>query len=256
MLEELDADYVVFNGSLNVDKDSLRTEIKVFASNVSLLGKGRKYILIDEADYLSSNHVQPALRQFMEEYSDNVGFILTCNYKNKIIPPLHSRCSVIDFVIPSKLMPEIAKLQFKRMRSILDQEHIKYDIHSVVGVIKHFFPDMRRMINELQRYSAAGVIDSGILASFTETTVEELFRLMKDKNFTGVRKWVTENQDVDANELFRVMYDLASQHCAPQTLPYLVVILAKYQYQHSFVADPSINTCACLVEIMGNVEFK
>ncbi len=256
LCEELDADYVVFNGSLNLDKDTLRNEIKVFASAMSLMGRNRKYIIIDEADYLSANHVQPALRNFMEEYSNNVGFVLTCNFKNKIIPPLHSRCAVIEFVIPRIQRPHLAKEYLERLTNILDREKIEYDAPAVVGVVKHFFPDLRRTLNELQRYSVTGKIDSGILCTFAETSVEELIKHLKKNDFVAVRKWVGENQDIDAVELFRVLYDIASQHVQPKFIPDLVILLAKYQYQHSFVADQTINTTACLVEVMSEIQFK
>ncbi len=256
MLNELKADYVIFNSSLEVDKDTLRNEIKSFSTTVSLLGTGRKYIILDEADYLSANHVQPALRTFMEEYSFNVGFILTCNYKNKIISPIHSRCSVIEFVLPRKEKERIAKDYYTRCLSILSSERIKYDKGAVVGVIKHFFPDFRRTINELQRYSISGAIDSGILTSFPETSVDQVIKYLKEKNITEVRRWVLENQDIDSVELFRILYDSAGKLMAPDSVARLILILAKYQYQSAFAADHVINTTACLVDIMMGTEFK
>ena len=256
MLDELKADYIVFNGSLEVDKDTLRNEIKSFSTTVSLFRVGRKYIILDESDYLSPNHVQPALRNFMESYSSNVGFILTCNFKNKIIPPIHSRCSVIEFVIPRILRKPIATEYHKRLCGILDREKISYDVQAVAGVVKHFFPDFRRTINELQRYSITGTIDAGILTSFPETSVDRVIKYMKEKDFTEVRKWVAENQDIEPVELFRVLYDSASKIVEPSSVPTLILHLAKYQFQTAFVADQLINTTACLADIMTEVKFK
>ena len=256
MLNEIGAEYVIFNGSLNVDKDTLRNEIKTFASSVSIIEGGRKYIILDEADYLSAIHVQPALRNFMEEFSKNVGFILTCNFKNKIIQPLHSRCSVIEFVIPSKENKTLAGHYHKRICNILNRENIDYDKMAVAGVVKSFFPDLRRILNEIQRYSASGNIDSGIMSCFVETSIEELVKYLKDKNFTAVRKWIANNQDIEAVELFRLLYDTSNKYVQPITIPILVLILAKYQYQHSFCADQIINITACLIEIMSEVQFK
>ena len=256
VLQELDSHYVTFNGSLEVDKDTLRTEIKSFASSVSLLGAKRKYIILDEADYLSAVHVQPALRNFMEEYSEHVGFILTCNFKNRIIDPLHSRCSVIEFTIPAKEKPKIALRYLERCCHILQQEKVEYDKTVIVAIIKRFFPDLRRTINELQRYAATGKIDSGILATFPETVLDKVIQYMKERDFTKVRKWVAEHQDIEAPQLFRLLYDQASQIMETTSIPILVLILAKYQYQHSLVADPTINTSACMAEVMRDCRFK
>lgn len=248
MLEELGCDYIVINGSLNGDIDTLRYEIQGFASSVSFTG-GRKYVILDEADYLTSK-TQPALRNFMEEYAKNCGFILTCNYKNKIIEPLHSRCSVIDFKIGKKDVPKLATQFFKRVIKILDDESVKYDKASVAEVVQLYYPDSRKILNELQRYAATGEINSGILASVKGVDFSELADLMKKKNFTEMRKWVGMNVDFSAHDLFRKFYDEAYKLVTPESVPPLVVLIGKYQYQASFVADHEINFMAFLVEML------
>jgi DNA polymerase III delta prime subunit len=255
LLDELGCDYMVINGSLNGNIDTLRNEISAFASSVSFSG-GRKYVILDEADYLNANSTQPALRNFMEQFSRNCGFILTCNFKNRIIEPLHSRCSVIEFKIDGKQKPKLASDFFKRTISILKNENINYDQQTVVELITKFFPDWRRVLNELQRYSATGTIDSGILANQAETTIKELVEFMKDKNFTSVRKWVAEHVDIEAAVLFRQFYDNANQFFQPGSIPQLVLILANYQYKAAFVADHEINLAACMTEIMVECQFK
>lgn len=249
MLEELGCDYIVINGSMNGNIDTLRNEILNFASSVSLSG-GRKYVILDEADYLNANSTQPALRNFMEEFSRNCGFILTCNFKNRIIEPLHSRCSVIDFKISKKDMAKLAGCFFKRVQNILEQENIQYDKNVVAELIQKHFPDWRRVLNELQRYSATGKIDSGILANLQETSIKELINFMKDRNFTEVRKWVKYNIDTDVNMLYNQFYDSASQYFQPKDIPALVSLIAKYQYQNAFSANSEINFAAFLAEIM------
>lgn len=255
LLEELGCDYIVINGSLNGNIDTLRNEIKTFASSVSLSG-GRKYVILDEADYLNPNSTQPALRNFMEEYSKNCGFILTCNFKNRIIEPLHSRCGVIEFKLPKEERPKIAAAFFRRVVDILTTENVTFDSKAVAGVVEKFFPDFRRTLNELQRYAATGAIDAGILANKKEETFKELFDYIKQKNFTNVRKWVGENSDVDSAVFFRSLYDSLSEQLKPSSIPQLVLTLADYQYKAAFVADPEINLTACLAEIMVQVEFK
>ena len=202
MLEQLGCDYIVINGSMNGNIDTLRNEILNFASSVSLSG-GRKYVILDEADYLNANSTQPALRNFMEEFSRNCGFILTCNFKNRIIEPLHSRCSVIDFKIGKKEMAKLAMQFMKRVSNILNSENIEFDKAVVAEVIQKHFPDWRRVLNELQRYSATGKIDSGILANLQQVSIKELVSMLKEKNFSGLRKWVGENLDNDQNSIFR-----------------------------------------------------
>jgi len=255
MLEELGHDYIVINGSLNGNIDTLRNEIRSFASSVSFSG-GRKYVILDEADYLNPNSTQPALRNFMEEYSKNCGFILTCNFKNRIIEPLHSRCSVVEFKIPKDDKPKLAAQFFKRVCSLLSQEQVEYDQKVVAGVVEKYFPDFRRTINELQRYSVTGKIDSGILSNYKEETLKEVLEHLKAKSFTNVRKWVGENSDVDTTTFFRSLYDTASEYLKPSSIPQLVLILAEYQYKAAFVADHEINLTACLTEIMVECEFK
>lgn len=255
MLEELECDYIVINGSLNGNIDTLRTTIQNFASAVSFSG-GRKYVILDEADYLNANSTQPALRNFMEEYSKNCGFILTCNFKNRIIEPLHSRCSCIDFKITKKELPDLALQFMKRVRTILTNENVEFDKEAVAAVIMKHFPDSRRVLNELQRYAATGKIDSGILVNLNEEGFKKLIGYMREKNFGAVRKWVGENSDIDTTELFRKFYDLASEMMHPNSVPQLVLHLANYQYKAAFVADHEINLVACLTEILADCEFK
>ena len=254
MLAELGCDYIVINGSLNGNIDTLRNEIMQFASSVSLMG-GRKYVILDEADYLNPNSTQPALRNFMEEFSKNCGFILTCNFKNRIIEPLHSRCSVVDFKIKKTDLPALASQMMKRLCYILDTESVVYDKPVLVELIKKHYPDWRRVINELQRYSATGRIDSGLLANITETSLKSLVGNLKDKDFTSMRKWVADNIDSDSTAIFRTLYDSASQFVTKNTVPNLVMIISKYQYQAAFVADHEINLTACLTEMMIDLEY-
>lgn len=254
MLEELGCDYLVINGSMNGNIDTLRNDILEFASSMSLKG-GRKYVILDEADYLNANSTQPALRNFMEEFSKNCGFILTCNYAQRIIEPLHSRCSVIEFKIPKKELPALASQMMQRAILILEDNGIAYENAAVAEVIRKYLPDWRRSINELQRYSATGRIDSGILANTVQETIKILIEAMKDKNFSQVRKWVGENSDTDAVTLYRQFYDNANQYFKPASIPQLILILAKYQHQAAFVADHEINNAACMLEIMIDCEF-
>jgi DNA polymerase III delta prime subunit len=254
MCEELGCDYIVINGSMNGNIDTLRNDIARFASSVSLAG-GRKMVILDEADYLNAQSTQPALRNFMEEFSANCGFILTCNFVDRIIEPLHSRCSVVKFKIRKSELPELAKQFLRRVCGILDNESVTYDKSAVVEVIKKHFPDWRRVINELQHYSATGAIDTGILRNFSDDSLGKLIGYMKDKNFTAVRKWVAES-DMDTNEFFRAFYDKAENYIVAGSIPMLVLHLAKYQYQNAFAADPEINLVACLTEIMADCTFS
>jgi DNA polymerase III delta prime subunit len=255
MLEELGCDYVVINGSMNGNIDTLRNDILNFASSVSLVG-GRKYVILDEADYLNPNSTQPALRNFMEEFSRNCGFILTCNFKGRIIEPLQSRCSVIDFKVSRSDISKLASQFFKRVTNILGDEGVSYDQAVVAEVIKKHFPDWRRVLNELQRYSASGKIDTGILTKLEEVSLRELIKLMKDKDFTSIRKWVGENSDVDQGVVYRRLYDTAAEFLKPNYVPALVLLIGKYQYQAAFAADHEINLAACLVEMMMELDFK
>ena len=255
MLEELGADYIVINGS---DEgrliDTLRNKIKNFASSVSLAG-GRKYVILDEADYCNAETVQPALRNFMEEFSKNCGFIMTCNFVNKIIQPLHSRCSVVEFKIANKDKPAMAKELYARILDILKTENISFDEKVIQEVLAKHFPDNRRILNELQRYSATGHIDSGILANLSETSIKELMQLLKDKEFTSVRKWVGKNVDGDVAPMFRKIYDTVTQYVKPTSIPQVVVTLADYQYKSAFVADQEVNFMAFLTELMVDTEW-
>lgn len=251
MLSELNADYFMINASLDRGIDVLRNEITDYASTVSFGYSGRKYVILDEADSLSPL-AQPALRAFIEQFSKNCGFILTCNYKNKIIQPLHSRCTVIDFKISKEDAPSLAASFLKRVIFILDNENITYDKKVIVEVIKKFFPDFRRAINELQRYSVNGVIDASIIKSFSNENFNELFSLMKKKDFTSVRKWVVENNSVwDSNMIYNEFYNNLSQYFEPTQIPSIVLVLAKYQYQEAFVVNSAINVSACFAEIMA-----
>jgi DNA polymerase III delta prime subunit len=253
MLEELNCDYIIINGSLNGDIDTLRYDIQGFASSVSFSG-GRKYVILDEADYLNPK-TQPALRNFMEEYAGNCGFIMTCNYKNKIIDPLHSRCSVIEFNISKADKPKLSVQFLKRVVNILEIEGIKYDKAVIAEVITQYFPDSRRILNELQRYAASGAIDSGILKSVRGVEFPELIDLMKKKNFQEMRKWVGSNVDFDTYDLFRHFYDKAYDYIKPNFVPLLVVMVGKYQYQAAFSVDPEINFMAFLAEVTMDCEF-
>lgn len=255
MLEQLGCDYIIINGSMNGNIDTLRNEIREFASSISFSG-GRKYVILDEADYLNPNSTQPALRNFMEEYSRNCGFILTANYRNRIIDPLHSRCSVIDFKIEKEDKPKMASQFFKRVSNILQKEGVDFEPAAVIEVVKKFFPDNRRILNELQRYSATGKIDSGILVNLSEDNLKELIKFLKQKSFSEVRKWVGENNDLDQTTFFRKLYDTASEYLKPNSIPMLVMTIADYQYKAAFVADHEINILACLTEIMAEGDFK
>ena len=257
LCNELGADYYVINGS---DEgrflDTVRNQAKNFASTVSLTGSSKhKVIIIDEADN-TGNDVQLLLRANIETFYNNCRFIFTCNYKNKIIEPLHSRCAVIDFTIKGKQRVQLAGSFFQRLQTILDAEKIEYDQKVVAELVSKHFPDFRRVLNECQRYSTGGKIDSGILASFSDVSVNELIKNLKDKNFTEVRKWVVSNLDNDASNLLRRIYDSSFDHLSPQSIPAAVLIIAKYQYQCAFVADQEVNLLACLTEVMCECEFK
>ena len=257
MCSELGADFYVINGS---DEgrflDTVRNNAKNFASTVSLTSESKhKVIIIDEADNTTSD-VQLLLRASIEEFSRNCRFIFTCNYKNKIIEPLHSRCAVIDFNVNKKDKPTIAAGFFQRIIEILDLENIRYDKKVIIELINKHFPDWRRVLNECQRYSVGGEIDSGILASFSDVSVNELLKNLKDKNFSEVRKWVNTNLDNDTTLLFRRIYDSLYDSLVASSIPAAVLVLAKYQYQVAFVADQEINLLACLTEIMVECEFK
>ncbi len=255
VLEELNATHMMINGSEESGIDVLRTKIKNFASTVSLHG-GRKYLILDEADYLNPQSTQPAMRGFMEEFHKNCGFILTCNYKNRLIEPLHSRCSVVEFTIPNSEKQTLASEFMGRVITILNEQEVKYDKRVVAEVINKHFPDWRRVLNELQRYSVSGMIDAGILVNISEVNIRELMHSMKNKEFTNVRKWVVDNLDNDPVRLLRSIYDHMYDYVDGSSIPHLVVVLGEYQYKSAFVADQEINMLACLTEIMGRVKFK
>ena len=252
---ELGLDFLLINGSEEGNIDTLRNKIKQFASTVSLQG-GYKVVILDEADYLNPQSTQPALRGFIEEFSNNCRFIMTCNFKNRIIEPLHSRCSIVDFTIPKGDRERLASVFMSRCMQILDNENVKYDNEVLAELIMKHFPDFRRMLNELQRYSVSGSIDSGILVSLGEVSINNLMSAMKDKNFKQLRQWVTDNIDVEPAALFRKIYDNMYDHIEPQSIPQVVLILADYQYKDSFVADHELNMVACCTEIMAGVTFK
>jgi DNA polymerase III delta prime subunit len=255
MLEQIGSTYMFINGSEESGIDVLRTKIKNFASTVSLEG-GKKYLILDEADYLNPQSTQPALRGFIEEFHKNCGFILTCNYKNRIIPALQSRCSVIDFVIPNAEKAKLAQQFFKRVIEILNENEIKFNEKVVAELINSYFPDWRKVLNELQRYSVSGEIDAGILVNLGDKNIKDLMAMMKKKEFTNVRKWVVDNLDNDSDKLFRNIYDNLYEFVDPSSIPHAVVALGEYQYKAAFVADLEINMMACLTEIMGRVKFK
>ena len=258
LCEELGVDYYVINGS---DEgrflDTVRNQAKNFASTVSLSAGDAKHkvIIIDEADN-TTHDVQLLLRANIEAFYNNCRFIFTCNYKNKIIEPLHSRCAVVEFSIKGKEKAQLAGSFFKRLQNILDEERVQYDPKVLAELINKHFPDWRRVLNECQRYSAGGTVDSAILAEFSDVNVNELIKNLKTKNFTGVRKWVVANLDNDASSLLRRVYDASFDHLSPQSIPAAVLIIAKYQYQCAFVADQEINLLAALTEIMVECEFK
>ena len=258
LCEELGVDYYVINGS---DEgrflDTVRNQAKNFASTVSLSAGDAKHkvIIIDEADN-TTHDVQLLLRANIEAFYNNCRFIFTCNYKNKIIEPLHSRCAVVEFSIKGKEKAQLAGSFFKRLQNILDAEGVQYDPKVLAELINKHFPDWRRVLNECQRYSAGGKIDSAILAEFSDVNVNELIKNLKTKNFTEVRKWVVANLDNDASSLLRRVYDASFDHLSPQSIPAAVLIIAKYQYQCAFVADQEISLLAALTEIMVECEFK
>jgi len=254
LCNEVGCDYIIINGSDESGIDVLRNKIKNYASSVSLSG-GRKVVIIDEADYLNPNSTQPAMRGAIEEFASNCSFIFTCNFKNRIIDPIHSRCTVIDFKINGSKQKMAAQF-FERVEWILEQEKIDYDKEVVAAVITKHFPDNRRILNELQRYSVSGRIDKGMLSSVADIQLADLLRSLKEKDFASAKKWVTNNLDNDPARIFRKLYDSLYETLKPQSVPQLVLILAKYQYQAAFVADAEINLIACLTEIMVDCEFK
>lgn len=254
MLDELGCDYIVINASLNGNIDTLRNEIQQFVSTMSFAG-GRKYVILDEFDSISSNSFQPALRAFIEEFSRNAGFIMTCNFPNKILEPIRSRCSIIDFKMPKDEVPTLVKEFYDRIVYILNTEGVEYDKKVLQTVIKNNYPDWRKIINDLQRYSHSGKIDSGILLNPASEVVKQLVSFMKEKNYTELRKHVGELNDLDPTQIYRTFYDTASKHMDKKSIPMLVLLIGKYQYQHAFVADAEINLIAFLTECMIECDF-
>ncbi len=257
LCNELGYTTLMINGSLEGRNiDTLRNEIQSFASTVSFDG-GKKCVILDEADYLNQTSFQPALRGFIEQFSNNVRFILTCNYKDKIIEPIHSRTTLIDFRTTKKEMPSLMSGFMKRCINILKEEKINVESNEVIAVlIKKHYPDMRRTLNELQKYSASGIIDKGILVNLADARIDNLVGFLKSKNFGSMRQWVVDNQDSDPSRIFRLIYDNASTHVKPQSIPQLVLLIADYQYKQAFVQDQEINLVAFLTEVMAEVEFK
>jgi len=255
LCNELDLDYIVINGSEESGIDTLRNKIKQFASSVSLSG-GYKVVILDEADYLNPQSTQPALRGFIEEFSANCRFILTCNFKNRVIEPLHSRCSVIEFAMPKKERDSLAGQFMQRVQQILAIESINSDPAVLAELIIKYFPDFRRTLNELQRYSNFGKIDSGILVNVSDVSLDSLMNALKVKDFKKMRQWVADNIDTEPAAMFRKLYDNMNDFVEPQSIPQLVLILADYQYKNSFVADHELNMVACLTEVMAGVKFK
>jgi DNA polymerase III delta prime subunit len=253
MCEQIGCDYMIINGSDENGVDVIRFKIKNYASAMSLSG-GRKVVIIDEADYLTPN-AQAILRNAIEEFSGNCSFIFTCNYKQRLIEPLHSRCAVIDFALKNNEKSQMAGQFFKRIQMILNKENVEYDDKVIAEVVKKHFPDFRRVINELQRYSKFGKIDTGILAQIGEIALNDVIKFLREKDFGSLRKWVASN-DIDPTTLFRKIYDAMYDFLQPQSIPQAVIILADYSYKSAFVADQEINTVACLTELMVTVEFK
>lgn len=255
LCEMHNCDYILINGSEESGIDVLRTKIKNFASTVSLQG-GNKVVILDEADYLNAQSTQPALRGFIEEFHKNCRFIFTCNYKNRLIAPLHSRCTVIDFKIPPSERPRLASVFMARLMMILDAEGVKWNSEVLQELVMKHFPDFRRTINELQRYSVSGSIDVGILSNIGEESLQELLGHVKAKRFTDMRKWVATNIDNDPVKLFRKIYDALYDVLEPQSIPQAVIIIADYSYKNAFVVDQEVNIVACLTELMMECRWK
>jgi len=255
LCEQMNCDWIMINGSEEGGIDVLRNKIKNFASTVSLSG-GKKVVILDEADYLNPQSTQPALRGFVEEFHKNCRFILTCNFKNRIIEPLHSRFSNIEFKINNKEKPQLQSQLMKRATFILKSKNIEYENEALVGLITRHFPDFRKLINELQRYSVSGAIDAGILVNISDENLKSLTSHLKAKEFGDMRKWVVNNLDNDPVKIFRKIYDSLNTTLQPETIPHAILIIADYQYKSAFVADQEINLVACLTELMSQVKFK
>ena len=255
LCNQLDCDWLMINGSDEGRMiDTLRTTVVNYASTVSLSG-GKKVIVIDEADYMNKDSVQPALRGVIEEFSKNCRFIFTCNFKNRIIPALHSRCSVVDFIISKNDKPALGMEMLENVKRILNEEGVKYEESVLVQLILKYFPDFRRVINELQKYSLNGIIDENILKQSSDENFNELFVALKGKDFSGMRKWVAQNIDNDHVRLYRQIYDTLNNRFEKKSIPQAVLTIANYSYMSAFVADQEVNMVACLTEIMMDCEF-
>ena len=255
LCKQLDLDYIIINGSEEGNIDTLRGKIKQFASSVSLQG-GYKVVILDEADYLNPPSTQPALRGFIEEFSNNCRFILTCNFKNRIIEPLHSRCSIYEFNTSKKDLADLAGQFYKRLIYILDQEGVQYEQKAVADLIMKYAPDWRRVLNEGQRSGISGAGINGSNSSNVNNSFNDLANYLKNKDFKKMRAWVVNHMDVDTNAILRGLYDNMNEYVQPQSVPQLVLILADYQYKDAFVADHELNIVACMTEIMAQVDFK
>lgn len=255
LCEQLGIDYIIINGSEEGNIDTLRTKIRQFASTVSLQG-GYKCVILDEADYLNPQSTQPALRGFIEEFANNCRFILTCNFKNRIIEPLHSRCGVIDFKFDKKSLAQLCGQFMNRLKDILNTESVTYDEAVLAELIMKHAPDWRRVLNEAQRYSINGSIDEGILVALSDKSINDLMAALKAKNFKGMREWVVNNIDTEPHAIFRKVYDALGDNLQAQSIPQVIIILADYQYKNAFVADHELNVVACMTEVMANAEFK
>ena len=256
LCKSLNCDYIIINGS---DEgrliETLRNKLTQYCSAVSMSG-GRKVVIIDEADYMTPDSVQPGMRGFMEKFSSNCSFIFTCNFKNRIIEPIHSRCAVIDYRIKDSDKQKLAAEFMNRCITILTEKNIAYEEKVVAELIMKHLPDFRRVLNELQRYSVSGTIDSGILLNISDANMKELIECLKSKSFKGVRSWVVNNLDNDPQKIYRKIYDQLYQSVLQESIPQIILHLADYQYKSAFVADQEINLMACLIEIMSNAKFK
>lgn len=256
LCNELNLDYILINGSEESGIDVLRNKIKQFASSVSLLSNGPKVVILDEADYLNPQSTQPALRGFIEEFSNNCRFILTCNFKNRVIEPLHSRCAVIEFNTSKKALAGLAQKFMARLESILKTEKVKYEPAVVAELIMKYAPDWRRVLGECQRYSASGAIDTGLLTNLTDVNLSGLVKALREKDFKTMRSWVVNNMDLEPAAIFRKIYDNMVDYAKPASVPQVVLILADYQYKDAFVADHELNLVACMTELMASAEWK
>jgi len=256
LCNEMECDWIIINCSEEGNIDTLRTKIRQFASTVSLSGDTKKVVILDEFDYSNANSIQPALRGAIEEFANNCRFILTCNYKSRIIEPIHSRCTCIDFVLAASEKPTIAAKMMERCSYILNQEGVKADKKVLGQLIMKHFPDMRRILNELQRYGVSGTIDVGILSSIAEVEIKNLMTALRNKDFVTVRRWAALNAETSPQEIYRKIYDALGEHMENQTIPEAILIIAEAQYRSAFVADQEINLVACLVQLMMSCAFK